>query len=851
MSEQAIYTVSSFQFTRSSQASPGVPTVRERFFTGRAIVPTMALWNDVRFALRQFRKSPAFTLVVLATLALCIGANTAVYSVLDAVLLRAAPYPEPDRLALVATAYRDNGKEDLNDSQTGALFEAVRDRASMLECAAYSGWGGANFAAEGRLEYIQQQRVSAGFFHVMGVAPQFGREFTRQEDVPKGAPVVVLSYGFWQRVFHGDLGVLGRGINLKGEPYTVVGIMPRDFRATGPIDVWTPLRPTRTGEGSGSNYGVVARLRPGVTWGAASDELKALSNGLMSEPGFPRETSNFEERIIPLQSGLTGDSRSQILIAWGAVLTVLLIGCVNIAGLLMARSSARSREIATRMAVGGNRLLILRQLLVESLLLALGGGAAGIGLGAYAIDGLKRLGAERSELWHPIEMDVRVMAAMMGVAVLTSLVFGLAPALETTRIDIRTVLIEGGRGMTGGRRRWSRHALVAAEVALSLVLLVSAGLLVKTLGYFNGLTPGFDTRNVIAAEASLQDARYATSAAVNKLFTQSLDQIRKIPGVQSAAVALTLPYERPLNDGFRIVDGDNSDMHGLEWVYVTPEYFDTMRIPLLGGRGLLASDTPHSAPVAVVSQAFQAKWFHGGPAVGHHLKIEGNVLEIVGIVGDVEQHSGLNGGLGPMAIEPTVYVPAAQTGDGFLKVIHVWFSPNWVIRSGGLTGSLTAQVQRAVAAVDPQLPIAGFKTVDDLQGRYTRDQRYLATLFSILAGIAVLLAAIGVYGLISQSITQRTHELGIRLALGATPPQTMAAVIKPGILLALAGVAAGYALSRVALRLLQSLLWGVRPGDPSTFVMMAAVLLLVVALASTVPALRILRMDPAQTLRSE
>ncbi|HMC62194.1 MAG TPA: ABC transporter permease, partial [Candidatus Solibacter sp.] len=482
---------------------------------------------------------------------------------------------------------------------------------------------------------------------------------------------------------------------------------------------------------------------------------------------------------------------------------------------------------------------------------ALGGGALGIALGAYAIDGLRRLDAGLSQSWHPIQMDVRVMAAMMGIALLTSLVFGLVPALQTTRIDIRTVLTEGGRGMAGGRRRWTRNALVAAEVALSLVLLVSAGLLVKTLDYLNGLTPGFDTHNVIAAEASLQDARYATSAAVNKLFTQSLDRIRQIPGVQSAAVALTMPYERPLNDGFRIVDGGNSDMHGTELVYVTPEYFDAMRIPLVGGRGLLASDTPRSAPVAVVSQAFAARWFHGSQAVGHHLKIEGSSIEIVGTVGDVQQHSGLSRNLGPMAIEPTVYVPAAQTGDGFLKVIHVWFSPKWMIRSAGPTRNLTAQVQRAVAAVDSQLPIAGFKTVDDLQGRYTRDQRYLATLFSILAGMAVLLAAIGLYGLISQSITQRTHELGIRLALGATPPQTMAAVIKPGIVLALAGVASGYVLSRVAVRFLESLLWGVRPGDPATFVTMAAILLFVAAVASLAPALRILRMDPARTLRSE
>jgi predicted permease len=811
----------------------------------------MAVWNDVRFAFRQLRKSPAFTLVVLATLALCIGANTAVYSVLDAVLLRPAPYPEPNRLALVVTAARQGGRENITDAQTGALFEAVRDRSSALDCAAFSGTGGANFAAEGRLEYIQQQRVSAGFFHVLGVAPQFGREFTRPEDVPRGAPVVVLSYGFWQRVFHGDLGVLGRGINLKGEPYTVVGIMPRDFRTTSPVDVWTPLRPSRSGEGSGSNYGVVARLRARVNWTEASEQLKAISRGLMDEPGFPREISSFEERIVPLQSGLTGDIRSELLLAWAAVLTVLLIGCVNIAGLLLARSGARSREIATRMALGGNRIVILRQLLVESLVLALGGGAAGIGLGAFAIDWLKRLGAESNQLWHPIELDARVMAAILGIAVMTSLVFGLVPALQTTRIDIRSVLSEAGRGVSGGRRHWSRNVLVACEVALSLVLLVSAGLLVKTLDYLNGLTPGFDTHNVIAAQASLQDARYQTSEAVNKLFTQTLEQIRQIPGVQSAGVALTLPYERPLNEGFRMLDGDDRKAHGTEVVYATPEYFETLRIPMLAGRGLLTSDTAQSVKVAVVSQSFAAKWLAGSQAVGRHLAIEGTTLEVVGMVGDVQQHSGLSGKLGPISIEPTVYVPASQTSGGFLKVIHVWFSPKWVIRASAPIGSLTPQVQRAIAAIDSQLPIAGLKTVDDLQGVYTRDQRYLAALFSILAGIALLLAAIGLYGLISQSITQRTHELGIRLALGATPPQTMAAVMKPGILLALAGIGAGYGLSLVAVRFLEHLLWGVRPTDPLTFLTMAAILLLVAGLASLAPALRILRMDPAQTLRSE
>jgi len=497
--------------------------------------------------------------------------------------------------------------------------------------------------------------------------------------------------------------------------------------------------------------------------------------------------------------------------------------------------------------LGGSRAAIVRQLLMESLLLALGGGAVGVGIGAFAIDWLKRLGAKDFELWHPIEMDARVLLAMLGIAALTSLFFGLAPALQTSRLDIRSVLIEAGRGVAGGRRRWWGNALVAAEVALSLVLLVGAGLMLRTLSYLDGLNPGFDTRNVISAEVSLQDARYKTSAAVNRLYTGSLDRIRHIAGVESAAVALTLPYERPLNDGFRILDGDDGSMHGTEAVYVTPGYFATMRIPVLRGREFLDSDTPASAPVVVVSQSFAAKFFHGKEAVGHHL----STGEIVGVVGDVQQHTGLYQNHGPISVEPTLYSPASQTSDGAMQLIHTWFSPKWVIRASGPTGSLTAQIQRAVASVDSQLPIASFQTIDDLQVQITSGQRYRAALFSIFAGLALLLAAVGIYGSISQSVAQRTHELGVRMALGASAPQTIAGVMKPGILLALLGAGAGYLMSLAAVRFLEHLLWGVRPADPIAFAAAAAILLLTAALASLAPALRILRLDPAQTLRNE
>ena len=810
----------------------------------------MALWSDARFALRQLRKSPGFTLIVIGTLALCIGVNTAVFSVLDAVLLRSAPYPEPDRLALVVTASHGGGVEDIDTSQTGALFEAVRDHIPGLDVAASGQPGGVNFAANDRPEFIQQQRVSAGYFRVLGMAPEIGREFSRQEDVPEGVAVAILSHAFWQRALHGDPAALGRTISLRGEEYTVLGIMPREFRAASPVDVWTPLRPSRHGEGGGSNYEAIARLRPGVSWAQASEQLRSLSRALNADPAFPREMKNFEERIIPLHTGETQDVRSELLLTWAAVLMVLLIGCVNIAGLLLARSGTRRREIATRMALGGSRAAIVRQLLMESVLMALGGGIVGIAVGSFALDWLKQLGAAKDQLWYPIELDARVLAMMLGVALLASLIFGLVPALATSRLDIRTVLNQAGRGIAGTRRTWTRGALVTAQVALSLVLLIGAGLMLRTLVWLNGLNPGFDTHNVVAAEASLQDARYQTAAAANRLFTQTLERMQRIPGVQSAAVALTLPYERPLNDGFRTVDGDDQQQHGGEFVYSTPTYFETMRIPIVAGRALRDSDTPQRTHVVVVSESFARKYFHGD-ALGRHLRAGKEIGEIVGICGDVQQHSGLTRDQGPLSIEPTVYLPAAQLIDGFVQLVHTWFSPKWVIRTSGPSASLSARIQAAVAEVDPRLPIAHFRTVDELRNLQTGSQRYLAALFSILAGLALLLAAIGLYGLISQSVAQRRHEIGVRLALGATARQTIAGVIRPAILLSIAGLGAGLGMSLVAVRFLRAMLWGVRQTDPVTFAATSAILLLVATLASLAPALRILRMDPAETLRAE
>ncbi len=825
----------------------------------------MALTGDLRYALRQLRQHPGFTAVALVTLGLCIGANTAIYSVLDAVLLRPLPYPEPERLGLIVTANLQQDDGDTMDSQTGSLFEAVRNAAPGLDAAAYAPEGGANFAANGLPSFVQQQRVSAGFFRVLGVSPWMGHEFSRAEDVPNGPALAVLSYDFWLRALRGDSGVVGRFISLRGEPYKVIGVMPRGFRAPVqasvadpsklPVDLWTPLRPTIDGEGGGSNYGVIARLKPGVSWPEASGQLQALSRGLMQMPNFPHDYLAFEERIVPLQSGLTRDVSRELYITWAAVLVVLLIGCVNVAGLLMARSPERAREIATRLAVGGSRAAIVRQLLIESLILALGGCGAGLLIGAFTADWLKSLGANNFEIAQPIQLDARVMTVMLAIAAITSVLFGLVPAIQISGLDIRRVLVESGRGIASARGRRLRSVLVAAEVALSLVLLVAAGLLVRTLGYFQGLNPGFDTRNLMVAESSLLDARYADRDAITGLYDRALGRIRAIPGVKSAAVTLSLPYERPLNNGYRQLDGfsgapPRSAM--TEMVFVTPGYFETLGIPVLRGRVFRESDSTNAARVAIVSESFARRVFGGvDAAMGRHIAINNTACEIAAVVGDVQQHSGLNSAGGPLSVDPTVYAPFAQTPRHFLYEMHRWFTPKWVVRLNAAPARIAPKVQEAVATADAQLPVSRFRTMDEVSGLFLQEERYATALFSMMAALALALAAIGLYGLISNTIAQRMHELGVRMALGATAAQIIAAAVRPAMKLVLIGIGAGALLARASTRLLDSMLWGVQAGDLLTFFVTAAILLLVAAVASFIPCLRILRLDPARTLRAD
>ncbi|HEY7306156.1 MAG TPA: ABC transporter permease [Bryobacteraceae bacterium] len=809
----------------------------------------MPLWNSLRYATRQLRKSPVFTVTAILTLGLCIGANTAIYTLVDTLFFRPLPYPDPARLVMVSTIFQGGGASGTNTSQTGAQWELVRDHASLLDSAVYGSTDGVNLYAAGRVEYVQQQRVSANYFHVLGIRPLIGRELSRQEDVPGGPALTVLSYGLWQRIFHGDPAIAGRTIDLRGAPYTVIGIMPRGFRTDESVDLWTPLRPSRTGEGEGSNYSIIGRLKPGVTFAAASGQLNVIMQPLFKDRHLPPGVS-VEERAIPLQAGLTSDVRSKVRLMWGAVGLVLLIGCVNIAGILLARSVTRSREIATRLALGAGRTRVIEQLLAEAILLAACGGLLGLGIGQLALKGLLWLNPGQFAFWSPVHLDARVMAVMLAIALGTSLVFGLVPAFEATSVDLRSALSEGGRGASGSRRPWKRQALVFAEVALGVVLVAAAGLLIRTFSSLMNRNPGFNPNHVMSASLSLQDARYNTAAAGVRLFRESLERIRAIPGVESAAVALSLPYQRPLNIGVERITGH--DVSGKEQIinctYVTPGFFETLQIPLLRGRVLTEADTVAADKVAVVNQAFVDYYLPNEP---DPLGTLVNGYRIVGVVANIQEGNGWGGHYGPINAFRDVYIPASQFPDEMFAMANTWFSPSWIVRTRGTIPGLPKQMRRALQAVDPQLPFSGFHSMTEVRAASLAQQRYWAALFSALGGLALGLAALGLYSLIAQSVAQRTREMGIRLALGATVQDVVRAAAGPGITLAVAGIGAGLILAFFATRLMKGLIWGVTPNDPLTFIIVAGLLVVVAALSSILPALRLIRLDPAVTLRSE
>ena len=837
--------------------------IRQEIYEMNSLPVLDPLLRDLRYAFRMLRKTPGFTFAATVTLALGIGANTAVFSVVDALLFTPLPYPQPDRLAMLEYHTRDPKYGDNRDvGANGRMWFAVRDYTSTIDAAVVGGTAGVNLVAGDRAAYVQQQRVSAGYFHTIGIPPLIGREFTRNEDVAGGPAVVILNNSLWKTMFNGDPSIVGRTIELRGESYTVVGVLPENFPVTERnsfsggqgVDLWTPLRPSTKGEGGGINYTVVARLHDGVNWAQAEEDVHNASPHAFQYV----DAGNLAELgLVPMQQAMTAGIREPLMMLWGAVGIVLLIACVNIAGLLLARGATRTREIATRMALGSGRGAVTRQLLVESAALASIGGALGLLVGWLVLKAIGGLAAQTFDLWQPLVLDVRALAVTVGFALGTSIVFGLAPAIQASRLDVRVGLGDGGtRAVAGASSRWPRRILVVAEVALGVVLLISSGLLVRTFMHLRDLTPGFDDRDLVAVSVSLQDARYKDPVLVQGLFDETLRRIRAIPGVDGAGVALGMPYTRLLNNGMRRVDGPEIDPPESGQItnesYVTPGFFETLKVPVRQGRAFSEADTAGSPLVAVVNEAFVARYFKKNPAViGRHLASGKDVREIVGVIGNVQQGSAGWGDFEPISPLPCLYVPVSQTSSDFLTLVHTWFQPSWAVRTSLPLETIVPKVREELQAVDPHLPIAQVRTIDDLRGEKLVSQRFMMLLVAGLGLLALVLSAVGLQGLISSSVNERTRELGLRLALGATAAQVMGNVVVPGLTIALVGVAIGSAGALASTRLMQSFIWGVKPTDPVTFLAVVATLLAVALVASVIPAMRVLRLDPARTLRAE
>jgi predicted permease len=809
----------------------------------------LALFDEVgrnlRFALRGTVRSPLFSATSILTLALCIGLAASVFSVVHAVLWQPLPYPHPDHLARAVLYQPAYGKDPGSTNLTGRTWQRIRDQ-GPFEHAVYSdGAGGVNLTTSQAAAYVRQQRVGAGFFHVLGVPPELGREFDASEDVPGGPAVAILSHGLWTRTFGGDPEIIGRTIRLKGEAYTVVGVMPADFRSDTKADVWTPLRATTTGEGGGANYTVLVRFPPGMTFQEADARMSSIQPPQSSNENAP--TLRFG--LVPLDAALTAGLRLPLLFLLGAIALMLVVGCANLAGLNIARSLARQSEIATRQALGGGTGALVRQMVTETLVLGFLGGVAGLGVAYAALTGLSTLIRTQFDIWQAVGMDRTALAMVFGLTLVATLLFGLAPAVRVMSPRGLRVLVSGARGAVGGRGHLLRKSLLVGEVAIVTALLYATGLLVHGYERLEGLDPGFDARNVLTVRFSLDDARYAQAEEVRQLFDETLAGIRRIHGVTSAGAALTLPYERGLNEGFRLPEEDSTAYHNTNVVYVTPGFFKTLRIPVLRGRAFDAADEAGRQLVGVVNQAFVTSNLKNRQVLGSMLDVGSSDMRMVGVVGNVQQAAGWGRAGMPVWETPTVYVPAAQVTGRDFRLVHMWFSPSWVVRTSASRPDLAGQVLRVFHRVDPDLPVARVASLQQVVNDAFSKQRFVAGFLIVVALFALLLAGIGLYGIVAHEVVQRRAEMGLRMALGSSPGRAVWTVGSTGVRLTLLGLLLGGAASMAAARIMGFLIYGVTPYDPPTLAALLGVLALLAAVASFLPAARVGRLHPADILR--
>ncbi len=803
-----------------------------------------SLWNDLRYGIRMLLKNGGFTLIAVLTLALGIGANTAIFSIVNAVLLRPLPYPEPERLLYVGQQYR-SGLAGSGEPK----FLFWREHSQSFEVlACYSGYGGAdgNLSGGNEPEFVRGLRVSHDFFRVFGVQPAAGRAFSKEEDTPGAAPAAILSDGLWRRRFGAEKNLIGRTVLLNNRSVTVVGIMPPDFRLGFDADLFVPMQAQPTANHD-PNATVVGRLKPGVTIGQAQAEMNLIAGKYRAAfPGHMLEGESVG--VQPYRDSFTGDLSSYLWILLGAVGFLLLITCANVANLQLTRATTRRREIAVRMALGAGAGRIARQLLTEGVLLALIGGIAGLLLAVWATELLVTLIPEGLlPGLAEIRLDWRVLTFAFAAAIGTGLLFGLAPAWQSRKVDVNTALKEqAGRGTVARGRL--RGALVVAELALSLVLLIGAGLLIRTFVNLIGVEPGFDPHNVLTGQVAIAGDRYESAGEAAGFYRAALDRLRAIPGVESAAITNKLPLDWQFN--MPVVFASNPDqIESVQLRMISPEYFKVMRIAVRQGRAFTDADNAGAPPVAVVNETFARKYLDDREPLGEQLSVgrglDDPVRAIIGIVGDARQM-----GLDAPPL-PTVFVPIPQLSDRLMAVIRTFTPAYFTLRTTVDPSSLSAALKREIAAVDPTLAVSQIRSMEQLAARSIANQRFNMMLVGLFAALGMVLAAVGIYGVISYSVVQRTGEIGLRIALGARPLDVVRLILGQGLALALAGAAIGLAGAYGLTRLIDSLLFGVSAADPLTFTTVALLLILVALAACFIPARRASKVDPMTALRCE
>ena len=808
------------------------------------VVMTETLIQDVRYAIRSLRRTPSFTIAALVTLALGVGANAAIFSVVDAVLLRPLPYPQPDRI--VQLVRRTEGNE--STSHTGLRYMFFRDNLqSMQAVAAWRGLTGFNLSTGDQAEYIKAMPVSKEFFSVFGVRAAYGDVFNETHNSPGGADAVILSHGLWSRMFGGNPSAVGSTVLLGDRAYVVIGVLPREFRTIPPADLYVPLRPSTTGPGGGFNYSVAGRLKDGISIEQANAEASSLFASFRDAHPEAMIKTEYAAAFVPYQGSMVKSARPGLLLMLGAVGMLLLIACANTANLLLARASARSREIAVRVALGAGRGRLIRQLLTESVILFLTGGTLGVLCAYWSVPALLAVTPTSYTVYQDAGVDLTVLATMLAVCVLTGLVFGLAPAISLSRPDAGdTLRHDGTRTTIGHRSAWLRRGLVVAEVALCMLLLVGAGLLIQTFVRMRSIDPGFDPRGLLTARMSLQGDRYATTADFNRFFDQALERIRRIPGVQAASIVNGVPIERGLNLNVDVLDGPELiERAVVDWRYASLDYFETMRIPIVAGRAFSAGDRAGASPIAVVNEEFAKRFLKGTNALGHHIRVfrDDGSIEVVGVSKDLRE-----GRLTGRPI-PLMYVPVTQANIAGIRASHTYFPMSWVVRTATPGPELIGPIREAMRATDPKQPFSSFATMEDVKSGSMTTETFQMRLLSGLAGVGLLLAFAGIYGLIAYMVAERGREFGIRMALGATRGTILQHVLRQGALLAAVGVIIGTGAALALNRTLQDFVYGVSTVDPFTFIVVGVLLIGTTGVASLVPALRAVRLHPVTALR--